>query len=38
MMTPIPAAVLGCEFGAAAGFWMLLSVVKIPVFKRLGIA
>jgi H+-transporting ATPase len=38
MMTPIPAAVLGCEFGAAVGFWVLLSVVKIPVFKRLGIA
>ena len=38
MMTPIPAAVLGCEFAATFGFWLLLSVVKIPVFKRLGIA
>ncbi len=38
IMTPIPAAVLGCEFGAAVGFWVLLSGVKIPVFKRLGIA
>ncbi len=38
MMTPIPAAVLGCEAAAAAAFCVLLSVVKIPVFKRLRIA
>ena len=37
-MAPIPVAVLGCEFGAAIVFWVLLSGIKIPVFKRLGIS
>ena len=37
-MAPLPAVVIGCEFAAAIVFGLILNVVKIPVFKRLGIS
>ena len=37
-MTPLPAWVLACTFAAAAAFAIVLDVVKLPVFRRLGIA
>jgi H+-transporting ATPase len=37
-MAPLPLSVLGVEFAAAIGFWLILDGVKIPVFARLGIS
>ena len=36
-MTPLPAAVVGGVFAAAAAFGLVLDLVKIPVFARLRI-
>ena len=35
--TPLPVAVIACEFAAAIAFGLILDVAKIPVFARLGI-
>jgi H+-transporting ATPase len=37
-MAPLPVAVVAGEFAAAIVFGMLLDLVKIPVFARLGIS
>jgi H+-transporting ATPase len=37
-MAPLPLAVVACEFAAAIAFGLVLDVVKIPVFTRLGIS
>ena len=37
-MAPLPVAVVAAEFAAAIVFGLLLDVVKIPVFARLGIS
>jgi H+-transporting ATPase len=37
-MAPLPIAVVACEFAAAIAFGLVLDVVKIPVFARLGIS
>ena len=37
-MAPLPDAVVLCEFGAAIDFGLILNMVKIPVFTRLGIS
>ncbi len=37
-MTPLPALVIAGTLAAAAGFALLLDMVKVPVFARLGIA
>jgi H+-transporting ATPase len=37
-MTPLPALVIAGTLAAAAGFALLLDMVKVPVFDRLGIA
>jgi H+-transporting ATPase len=37
-MTPLPAWVLACTLAAAAAFAIILDFVKVPVFRRLGIA
>jgi H+-transporting ATPase len=37
-MTPLPLAIIACELAAAIAFGLILDVVKIPVFARLGIS
>jgi H+-transporting ATPase len=37
-MAPLPLVVIACEFAAAVAFGVILDVVKIPVFSRLGIS
>jgi H+-transporting ATPase len=37
-MTPLPIAIIACEFAAAVAFGIILDVVKIPVYGRLRIA
>ncbi len=37
-MAPLPAWVVACTLAAAAAFAILLDLVKVPVFRRLGIA
>ncbi len=37
-MAPVPLSVLAVEFAAAIAFGLILDVVKIPVFVRLGIS
>ncbi|MCI4678954.1 HAD-IC family P-type ATPase [Rhodoblastus acidophilus] len=37
-MTPLPAWMLASAFAAAAAFAIILDFVKLPVFRRLGIA
>jgi H+-transporting ATPase len=37
-MAPLPLAVVACEFAAAIVFGLVLDVIKIPVFARLGIS
>jgi H+-transporting ATPase len=37
-MAPLPLAVVACEFAGAIVFGLVLDVVKIPVFGRLGIS
>ena len=37
-MAPLPGAVVLGEFGAAIAFGLILNMVKIPVFTRLGIS
>jgi H+-transporting ATPase len=37
-MAPLPAWLVGCTLAAAAAFAILLDLVKVPVFRRLGIA
>ena len=36
-MVPLPFSVVAGEFAAAVAFWLILDVVKIPVFARLKI-
>jgi H+-transporting ATPase len=38
VMAPIPLSVVACEFAAAIGFFVLLDMLKIPVFARLRIS
>jgi H+-transporting ATPase len=38
LMTPLPIVVVAGTLGAAVGFGFVLTVVKIPVFRRLRIA
>jgi len=38
LMTPLPIVVVAGTLGAAVGFGFMLTVVKIPVFRRLRIA
>ena len=37
-MTPLSLSILSCEFGAAIAFGLILSGIKIPVFRRLSIS
>ena len=37
-MTPLSLSILSCEFGAAIGFGLILSGIKIPIFRRLSIS
>jgi H+-transporting ATPase len=37
-MAPLSLAVLATILGAAVAFWMVLNVVKIPIFKRLKLS
>ncbi len=37
-MTPLPARLIAATLAAAAVFAVVLDLVKIPVFRRLGIA
>lgn len=37
-MAPLSFAVVACEFAAAIAFGLLLDVVKIPLFVRLGVS
>jgi H+-transporting ATPase len=37
-MTPLPALVVVGTFAAACAFAVILDFVKVPVFRRLGIA
>jgi H+-transporting ATPase len=37
-MAPVTLAVVTCEFAAAIAFGLVLAVVKIPLFARLGIS
>jgi H+-transporting ATPase len=37
LMTRLPAAVVFSVFAAAAGFGVLLDLVKVPVFRRLSV-
>jgi H+-transporting ATPase len=37
-MSPLPLAIIACEFAAAIVFGAILDVVKIPVFARLRIS
>jgi H+-transporting ATPase len=36
-MAPLPFSIVAGEFAAAVTFWLILDVVKIPVFARLKI-
>ena len=37
-MAPLPLWILACEFAAALVYGVVLDVIKIPIFDRLGIA
>jgi H+-transporting ATPase len=37
-MAPLPMSVVACEFAAAIGFFLILDVVKTPVFARLELS
>jgi H+-transporting ATPase len=37
-MAPLPLVIIACELAAAIAFGLILDVVKIPVFARLGIS
>ena len=37
-MAPLPLTILAGEFGAAIAFWLILNIVKIPVFARLKLS
>ena len=36
-MAPLPISVVAFELAAAVVFWLVLSLIKIPIFSRLGI-
>jgi H+-transporting ATPase len=38
LMTPLPAWIVGGTLAAAAAFAVILDLVKVPAFRRLGIA
>jgi H+-transporting ATPase len=38
LMTPLPAWIVGGALAAAAGFAVILDLVKVPAFRRFGIA
>jgi H+-transporting ATPase len=38
LMTPLPTWIVGGTFAAAAAFAVILDLVKVPAFRRLGIA
>jgi len=37
-MAPLPIAIIAGEFAAALAFGVVMDLVKIPVFARLGIS
>ena len=37
-MAPLPMSVVACEFAATIVFFLILDIVKTPVFARLGIS
>jgi H+-transporting ATPase len=37
-MAPLPVSVVASELVAAVAFWLVLGLIKIPIFARLGIA
>jgi len=37
-MAPLPVTVLAMVMGAAVAFWMVLNIVKIPIFKGLKLS